>query len=592
VVAVALLALHATLLALSAAWHTPSNDEVGHLAAGISHWHFGRFDLFRVNPPLVRLLATLPVVAARPAYDWRNCYLYDRPEWTVGRFASRPRDERWHCYRYHRAEWNVGEDFVVANGSRSLWYFTLARWACIPLSILGGYICFRWAQELYGGLAGIGALVLWCFCPNILGLSQMITPDAGATALGIAAAYSFWHWLRTPSWRGAIGSGVVLGITELSKTTWIILFLLWPFLWLVWRWQERAAFAPREWFRQLAQVCLIMVLAIYVLNAGYRFDGSFQRLGDFQFTSLALRGPSENAEDTGLPSCANRFANTWLGAIPVPLPRDYVLGIDIQKEEFETGMYSYLRGEWRLGGWWYYYLYALAIKVPLGVWMLVCLGVVVRFRSRDATYRKDETFLLAHVVAVLLLVSSQTGFNHHLRYVLPVLPFGFIWISRLAGAVAGGWKVFALAGGSLIWAVGSSLGVYPHNLAYFNELVGGPTGGHAHLLNSNIDCGQDLLFLKDWLDDHPEARPLGLAYSTTVAGIFDPKIIGLESMTVAGEPKAGWYAISVNRLHDRSGKYAYFLGLRPVARAGYSIYIYHLAPEEAERLRSELESNG
>jgi hypothetical protein len=47
-----LLAIQAGLLAWSATRHSPSVDEMGHLAAGVSHWELGRFDLYRVNPPL------------------------------------------------------------------------------------------------------------------------------------------------------------------------------------------------------------------------------------------------------------------------------------------------------------------------------------------------------------------------------------------------------------------------------------------------------------------------------------------------------------------------------------------------------------
>ena len=64
-----LLAIHAVLLAWCA-WHdSPTTDEVAHLPAGISHWHLGRFDLFRVNPPLVRMVAALPVIAAGAETD-------------------------------------------------------------------------------------------------------------------------------------------------------------------------------------------------------------------------------------------------------------------------------------------------------------------------------------------------------------------------------------------------------------------------------------------------------------------------------------------------------------------------------------------
>ena len=47
---------------------------------------------------------------------------------------------------------------------------------------------------------------------------------------------------------------------------------------------------------------------------------------------------------------------------------------------------------------------------------------------------------------------------------------------------------------ALLWTAFSTLSVYPHQLAYFNELAGGPEEGHRHLLGSNLDWGQDLLF--------------------------------------------------------------------------------------------------
>ena len=74
---------------------------------------------------------------------------------------------------------------------------------------------------------------------------------------------------------------------------------------------------------------------------------------------------------------ANRFAGTWFGNLPVPVPANMVQGIDTQRYDFERGLPSYLRGQWADHGWWYYYLYALAIKEPLGTWCLVVLAVGV-----------------------------------------------------------------------------------------------------------------------------------------------------------------------------------------------------------------------
>jgi hypothetical protein len=55
---VALLLLHAAMVAWIG-WRTSITvDEVGHLPAGIYVWQFGRYDVYRVNPPLVRTNTT------------------------------------------------------------------------------------------------------------------------------------------------------------------------------------------------------------------------------------------------------------------------------------------------------------------------------------------------------------------------------------------------------------------------------------------------------------------------------------------------------------------------------------------------------
>ena len=176
-----LLAIHTGLLAYSAYVHSPTVNEPGHLVAGLSHWKFGRFDIFIVNPPLVKLVAALPVMAVGYQEDWSGFY--------VGPGA--------------RPEVAMGEDFVAANGERSFFLFMVARWACIPFSWLGAIVCYLWARDLYGRPSGVFAAAIWCFEPNILAHASLITPDAGATAFGLAACYTFWRWLRSPPGRRA-----------------------------------------------------------------------------------------------------------------------------------------------------------------------------------------------------------------------------------------------------------------------------------------------------------------------------------------------------------------------------------------------------
>lgn len=158
--------------------------------------------------------------------------------------------------------------------------------------------------------------------------------------------------------------------------------------------------------------------------------------------------------------------------------------------------------------------------------------------------------------------------------------------------------------------------VHPHSMSYFNEAAGGPARGHRHLVDSNIDWGQDLLDLKRWLDRHPEAQPLGLAYFH----FLDPTLFGIDyevpppgpDETTPRDPVGaarfgphpGYHALSVHLLQgakfnipdgrggtaliNRHDYFAYFRLFRPIARAGYSVYIFHITPAQADAARRHL----
>ena len=514
-----LLTIHASLLAWGAAVHSPTLNEPGHLVAGISYWTFNRFDVYSVNPPLVRLVAALPVMAAGCETDWKS-------------FASGPGV---------RPEMAMGRDFCKANGRRTFWLMTLARWACIPFSLIGGIACYRWSRELYGQAGGFLSLTLWCFCPMVLGHGQLITSDVAAAGLGLVACHSFWRWLKAPTWSNAAVSGVLLGLAELAKTTLLVFLPLWPLLWLAWRLPERARTSPRQWAKEAGMLLLRFALAFYTINFGYAFEDCLPKLGSFTFVSRSLSG--NDAPDAA--PRGNRFTGTWLAELPIPLPRNYIVGIDLQRRDFEDYHHEfYLAGTWSKTGWWYYYLYGLAIKLPLGTWVLLGIAALARAFLPPRVRFRDEFTLLVPPLAIFGFVSSQTGMNEHVRYVLPVLPFFYIWIGRLgpalhpalAGMGSGTKQIAApigetlrpmygggLAALSLAWAVSSSLLTVPHSLAYFNESVGGRHNGWRYLVSSNSDWGQDLIYLERFIQSHPEAEGMPVAYY----GPFEPPDVGL-----------------------------------------------------------------
>jgi len=570
--------IHAGLLVYGAWLHSPGWDELGHLPAGLAHWLYGDFRFYRVNPPLVRMVATLPLLLIPPQIDWESIEVvpHGRPEFTVS------------------------NQLFEEGFERGCWYFTIARWACLPFSLVGGLVVFWWSRSLFGNTSAILAVWFWCLSPLILTNAQMITPDVGAAVMGLAAQYAFWRWLRQPEWSKVFVCSLLLGLALLTKFTLLVLPPLWCGLWLIvrnWRSHSTQGTIGPGMLREAFHLVMMFTLALYIINLAYNFDGSFKKLLDYTFVSRALSGVSNEDSD----GWGNRFADTWLGKLPVPFPEQYILGIDFQKREFERGYMSYLCGNWKHGGWWYYYIYGLIVKEPLGFWILFVLAVAVaaggqRFRISW----RDEIVVWAPAVMILTLVSSQTGFNHHLRYVLPCMPFAFIVTSRIGiifeVAPVGCSKAILriLVGLALGWFTLSSLRYANHSHAYFNELAGGPANGHSHLLDSNIDWGQDLLPLKRWLDAHPQIRLSGVAYSVPGSFVqleklgpgFDrlpPRLPpGRLSQAVHFEP--GWYVVFVRELREHNSPYAYFLQLEPEARIGWTAYIYHLTEEKIEAL--------
>jgi len=201
---VALLVAHAGLLLVSLRKNFVTVNEVNHVAAGLSYWETGTFRASRVNPPLTKMLAVVPILLMRP--DATSHGLGDNPDVF---------------------------DIVC-----------LARLPGIAWSLLGGWLIYRWARELYGPWAGILGAALWCFGPNVLAHAQLMTPDVPSAVAALAATYAFWYYVREPSWGRAAVAGVLLGVAQLTKFTLLLLYGIWALLWLIHRLGDRSRVAP------------------------------------------------------------------------------------------------------------------------------------------------------------------------------------------------------------------------------------------------------------------------------------------------------------------------------------------------------------
>lgn len=602
---VLLLACHLGILLYGAVWQSPVADEIPHVVSGLSHWQLADFSLYRVNPPLARMWATLPIYLFEPNQDdWLK--LYQNP----GDFG--------------RTEFGAAAAFIRQEPDRYERILLIARCTSSLFSVLATVVCFCWAGELYGRAAAWLAAWLWCFSPMVLGYAAILTPDVPSAATGVLALYTYWRWIRSFHAGDAYIAGICLGVAELTKMTWIILPPLMLLMWIPRWWTAKkrtpatssnvvAADTVPPLNRILLQLLLLVMMAWLMLMMGYSFQGAFQKLEDYQFKSKLLSGQPQSEQL----AIGNRFLDSGLEWLPVPLPKQYVLGFDYHKADVQPGhKQAYLRGVLRNEGWWYYYLYALGVKCTLGGLALFASATLWRVFHRCYRVRSDrppsglsnsrslgksEYVLWLPLLAVLFLLSYHTGLNKHSRYLLPIFPLAIIWTSQCASWT--GRVTWVAVRAAVVAATLSSLLAVPHSMAYFNETVGGMRNGHLHLLNSNVDWGQSLYFLRDEAKRRGWSR-IGLALRSPPIGAEN---IGLDffapplppTMQPADEPlkilQPGPYAICVNVLHgyhesipNGQGGYQgvpdnalrYFLEFEPVGHVGGSFLLYDLSAED------------
>jgi glutamine amidotransferase-like uncharacterized protein len=586
----AILIVHLVLLVIIAISWSPNPDEKGHLAGGLAIWKYGRLDLYCVNPPIPRLIGALPAFLLGADAQWTSLdyRIEERPE-----------------FRY-------GDELVAAYPERWPMFLAYGRLLLIGFSAIGAWACWRWSTALYGAKSGVIALLLWCFCPDILAWHAVIGTDGPATSVGVAASYAFWRWLVRPEWYRAGIAGGLLGLALLCKMTWVFALPLWPILFLAYR-----LFRPSQQHsipRDAVQLVALLSFAVYLVNTGYGYQGTLKPLKDYHFLSRAL---GSEVPDKSLATSGNRFSRSLLGCLRAPFPEDYVRGADLQLAEFERGQPSYLFGSWSPHGWWNYYLVGLLIKTPVGTIALAILVILnaARVRGSRSTTRPggahveqrlprrpsfaDQLLLLAVAATVIAGVSTQTGFSRHFRYVLPAFPFLFIWVSQVGRFLdrANPWYT-ALVLALLTESISSSLYVYPHSSSYFNAAVGGPLHGHEYMFSSSFSWGQDIYYLRRWMASGTNGEVPFINLNTGVA----VQELGLPSRGLSPRfPKGaraddehrigvipGWHILDWQSICDPTQGYEYFAALAPAARVGYSICVYYISRDDANEIRARL----
>jgi len=177
---------------------------------------------------------------------------------------------------------------------------------------------------------------------------------------------------------------------------------------------------------------------------------------------------------------------------------------------------------------------------------------------------------------VYFALCMRSHVNLGVRHILPVYPFLFIALA--AALTRKAWGKRALGVLALVLAV-ESVAIYPHYLAFFNGFAGGPDNGPHYLVDSNLDWGQDLNNLKKYLAAHDMKRLCICYFGRARLQYYkiDYLYLPTTAETAQREEMDCVAAISATQLEGAyvgRDRFAWLRARQPMAKIGYSIYLY------------------
>ena len=383
-----------------------------------------------------------------------------------------------------------------------------ARIPAVALTMVVALLIWRWAAVLGGPWAGLLALALAAFQPALLAHGHLAATDLPGAAAMFAASFLFWRFLIAPSLARAVLVAVVASLAVLSRLTAAVLAPSFALIVIVEILRAREARGrPARAAAMLSGVTLVVGPMVAWAVYGFRF------------------------------------------------PHELVEAVRFQMEHNARGHAAYLLGDPGRAGWPYYYLVAFVGKNTPGFLALVALAL---WRVRRAAPLPWWHWL---VPAVALFAGASAGrIQIGERYILAVYPYLIVWIAVLCAPLVATARGRLVLGALLLAHVIPVVRVAPRGyLTYFNALAGGPRGGHRWLADSNLDWGQDLPRLADWMRRHGVTR-VQLGYF----GSDDPDRYG-----IAHEDLPTWH--SHHPIHPPSAPFSGTVVVSPNLLLGFLV---------------------
>lgn len=542
-------------------------DEAAHIPAGYSYVVKQDMRLNPEHPPLVKFLAGLGIWAFN-----RNVNFPD----TADSWTTNVNDQ-----------WGFGFEFLYRSGNDPDRIVFSARLAAILLTLALGVLLFLFARELVGASWALLPLALFSLSPNFIGHGHLVTTDIGASLGVLLGLYALIRYCQNPSRRNFWYAGLGLGIGLLLKFTVVLVIpfaMLLMFFWALVERRGRTVVRSVLWWGVrligIGVVALMLVWLAYVWQV-WNYPPERQ-LADTEF-NLATYGIAPV-----------KAIELWLVRSPVLRPLgEYGLGLVMNMQRSAGGNTTYFMGEISNRGWPSYFPIVFNLKEPLPSLMLLYATAVLTLagirKYGAAAFTKENArahiaeIALAGFAAFYWLFSITSNLNIGVRHIFPTLPLFYILIAgQLRGIRFGRLLAIPMA----IWLLAETLAFAPWHLAYFNEIAGGPSGGYRSVVDSNLDWGQSLKDLRDFVVKNGIEK-----IKVDYFGGGDAKYyLGdrFEPLNSGMGPQKGWLAISATFLQGERGepapgftlepccRYRWLDAYEPVAKIGYSIFVYRI----------------
>jgi len=484
-------------------------DEDAHIPAGYSYLVTHDIRLNPEHPPMLKDFAAFPLLFIGPKFDTTQPFWGKNPD---------------------SAQWESGKVFLFQSGNDPDRIIFWARLPFILLSLILGLFIFKWAREFSGVYAGILALILYAFDPNILGHNHFVTTDLGIAAFMTFALYYFIKFVKEPTKKNIIVAGIFLGLMQLAKFSSVLLFpvmflaaVIYPLVKIKKdRRESTLKFKMKNlgisigWSAVVFFISLILVWIVYWINTYKMPSAKLVDIINYYF----------HPYDPNPLTIYSREFLFALNSIPLLSPlADYLFGIFRVFQRVAGGNVTYLLGEISTRGFLSYFPIVFIIKEPLITLFLILTASIAglvkiirtifrkvgKYKETLAEYLRTHIAEFSMLVFILLyLFTSITGrLNIGFRHLFPILPFIYILVAK---TITDLYKkindrqielLFNVSlGFMLLYLIFGTVFAYPSYTSYFNETVGGPKNGYKYVTDSNADWGQDLKRLRNWIDEY------------------------------------------------------------------------------------------